>query len=164
MYQNYMQQPYMPYQPYFQSKQQNKLPPQQALKANGKTSIDMLEMSPNSDVLIMDTTAPRVWYCVSDGLGNVKATPYRVTVETDLTEPSSIEERLSKLEATLSEMEGKINESYVKQSESKQGNHEYKAGQGLNEHPQNVRQSSDDDATVNDKKSHDETGYGLYQC
>lgn len=43
------------------------LPPQQILQANGKASIDAIRMSPNSSVLIADTTEPIVWKCVSDG-------------------------------------------------------------------------------------------------
>ena len=55
------------------------LPPQQILQANGKASIDAIRMSPNSSVLIADTTAPIVWKCVSDGLGNVTAEAFDIT-------------------------------------------------------------------------------------
>ena len=54
------------------------LPPQQILQANGKESIDMIRMSPNSSVLIADTTKPIVWKCVSDGLGNVSAKAFDI--------------------------------------------------------------------------------------
>ena len=55
------------------------LPPQQILQANGKASIDAIRMSPNSSVLIADTTEPIVWKCVSDGLGNVTAEAFDIT-------------------------------------------------------------------------------------
>ena len=55
------------------------LPPQQILQANGKASIDAIRMSPNSSVLIADSTQPIVWKCVSDGLGNVKAEAFDIT-------------------------------------------------------------------------------------
>lgn len=55
------------------------LPPQQILQANGKESIKALRMSPNSSVLIADSTQPIVWRCVSDGLGNVTAEPFDIT-------------------------------------------------------------------------------------
>lgn len=55
------------------------LPPQQILQANGKASIDAIRMSPNSSVLIADTTNPIVWKCVSDGLGNVTAEAFDIT-------------------------------------------------------------------------------------
>ncbi len=106
MYQNYQSYPYYQQRP-------NRLPPQHALKVNGKASIDMLQMSPDSDALIMDTSAPRIWYCVSDSLGNITAKSYKVIEEED--EPNSIEERLAKIESVLTEMEGRINESHVKE-------------------------------------------------
>lgn len=83
------------------------LPPQQILQANGKASIDLIRMSPNSSVLIADTTQPIVWKCISDGLGNVSAKPFDITPhkteeevekETMTTLLQSISERLDKLE------------------------------------------------------------------
>jgi len=61
----------------------NVLPPQQILQANGKASIDNLRMSPNSSVLIADQTAPIVWKCVSDGLGNVTAEAFDISPHKD---------------------------------------------------------------------------------
>lgn len=61
----------------------NILPPQQILQANGKQSIDNLRMSPNSSVLIADQTAPIVWKCVSDGLGNVTAEAFDISPHKD---------------------------------------------------------------------------------
>lgn len=55
------------------------LPQQQILQANGKASIDALRMAPNSSVLVADQTAPIIWKCVSDSLGNVSATAFDVT-------------------------------------------------------------------------------------
>lgn len=85
----------------------NILPPQQIIQANGKRSIDVLRMSPNSSVLIADNTAPIVWKCMSDGLGNVTAEPFDISphkTEEQKKEDSiivflnSIDERLKKLE------------------------------------------------------------------
>ena len=83
------------------------LPPQQILQANGKASIDAIRMSPNSSVLIADTTQPIVWKCVSDGLGNVTKEAFDIThhkteeeVEKETTANllNDISERLKKLE------------------------------------------------------------------
>ena len=131
MYQNYM--------PYYQQFRQHKLPPQQALKANGKASIDMLDMSPDSDVLIMDTTAPRVWYCVSDGLGNVKATPYRIEVETGVESvpAADIEQRIYKIESTLADMEERLNDKpYVDEPDTRTKHSAYK---GTDEYDKELR-------------------------
>ena len=87
--------------------QQNILPPQQILQANGKPSIDALRMSPNSSALIADSTQPVIWKCISDSLGNVSAVAYDVTLHKDetVTEKEtmtrsleSITERLDRLE------------------------------------------------------------------
>lgn len=83
------------------------LPPQQILQANGKSSIDAIRMSPNSSVLVADTTAPIVWKCVSDGLGNVTKEAFdishhkseeEVEKETTANLLNDISERLKRLE------------------------------------------------------------------
>lgn len=91
---------------------QNILPQQQIVQANGKASIDALRMAPNSSILIMDTTAPLVWMCVSDGIGNVSATPYDITAhkEPEPVDANTIDARLSAIERTLTEvLHGKSN-------------------------------------------------------
>lgn len=108
-----------------QSQGNNVLPPQQVPQANGKASIDTLQMSPNSSILIMDTSAPIVWLCVSDGLGKVTATPYDITVHQD-TPPidiGGVEQRLTAVEeaiAKITEVLSNGNESNATKSKSKQ--------------------------------------------
>ena len=106
MQNNFMQQYMQPYTP-----QTNKLPPQQILQANGKESVDKIEMSPNSSILVMDNTAPIIWMCVSDGLGNTVRTPYDVKVHQEKVPTSidTLEQRLDALEVMIHNMEGKIN-------------------------------------------------------
>ena len=82
----------------------NMLPAQQILQASGKASIDAIRMSPNSSVLVLDTTAPLVWLCVSDGLGNVTATPYEITPYKEAPPEDSIEKRLAAVEEKLKEV------------------------------------------------------------
>ena len=101
--------PYLnPYNPPPTYQQQNILPPQQILQAKGKASIDMLRMSPNSSVLIADETAPIVWKCTSDSLGNTTAIPFDISphkdeeqkAQEDLTVMvSSLDERIKRLES-----------------------------------------------------------------
>ena len=90
----------------------NVLPPQQILQARGKASIDTLCMSPNSSVLIADETAPIVWKCVSDGLGNVTSEPFDIsphkdekqkTQDTLIASIEQINNRLSHLEELINE-------------------------------------------------------------
>ena len=80
----------------------NVLPAQQILQANGKSSIDMIRLAPNSSVLIADTTAPIVWRCVSDSLGNVTSEPFDITPHKEVTK-ESLEQRIERLEMIINE-------------------------------------------------------------
>ena len=94
-----------PYQfnPYPQA---NVLPPQQVLQANGKASVDAIRMTPNSSALVMDTTAPIIWLCTSDSLGNVTSTPYDITLHVDAktAEKTDIETRLEAVEQNVNDL------------------------------------------------------------
>ena len=89
------------------------LPQQQIIQVNGKASVDMMQLAPNSSVLAMDNTAPIVWMCVSDGVGKVTATPYDIMVHKEEPQPDmkSIEERLVAIESTIAEMERRNDKS-----------------------------------------------------
>lgn len=102
-----MYNPYLNYQQLYQPQQNNILPPQQALKANGKASIDALQMSPNSEVLIMDTTAPIIWQCMSDSLGKVTATPWDISPHKETPPTDSLEQRVATIEAIVYAMKEK---------------------------------------------------------
>ena len=94
-----------PYPNFFQN--QNLLPQQQIIQVNGKASVDTMQLAPNSSLLAMDTSAPIVWMCVSDGIGKVTATPYDIVIHKEPTPPDmqSIEQRLIAIENTIAEME-----------------------------------------------------------
>lgn len=107
-----------PYQNY-----QNILPPQQIVQVNGKASVDTIQLAPNSSILVMDTSAPIVWMCVSDGIGKVTSTPYDISVHVDAppVDMSSLESRLVRIENTLAVMEEKLNaKSNAKSTKFKQ--------------------------------------------
>ena len=91
--------------------QHNVLPQQQIIQVNGKASVDTIQLAPNSSILVMDTSAPIVWMCVSDGIGKVTATPYDIIIHQE--EPpidmKNIERRLANIENIIAEMEDKAN-------------------------------------------------------
>ena len=95
----------------------NVLPPQQILQANGKTSIDALKMSPNSSVLIADNTAPIVWKCVSDGLGNVTAEPFDIIPHKtqEQIDKDNFAKTIQNIEARLNSLEGRYEQSIAEQ-------------------------------------------------
>ena len=97
----YMQNPYL---------QQNVLSPQQILTAKGRSSIDKLRMSPNSSVLIADETAPIVWKCSSDGIGNVTAEPFDITPHKD--EQQIRQENMDALIVDMSNRLKRLEENY----------------------------------------------------
>ena len=95
----------------------NVLPPQQILQANGKTSIDALKMAPNSSVLIADNTAPIVWKCVSDGIGNVTAEAFDIIPHKtqEQIEKDNLTITLQNIEARLKSLEAIYEQSFTKQ-------------------------------------------------
>lgn len=104
------------------------LPQQQITQVSGKASVDTIQLAPNSSLLAMDTTAPIVWMCVSDGVGKVTSTPFDITVHQD--KPSvnvdDIARRMDNVEKTLFEMEAKLNaQSDVGNSKPKQDTTKY---------------------------------------
>lgn len=112
--------------PYYQNMSMNVnpvLPHQQIIQVNGKASVDTIQLAPNSSILVMDTSAPIVWMCVSDGIGKVTATPYDIVVhqEAPPVNMNSIEQRLSRVEEMLMEVRNESNDakSNAKQSKSK---------------------------------------------
>ena len=104
------------YNPYFTNVQ-----PQQVTQVNGKASVDQIKLAPNSSVLLMDTTAPIVWLCVSDGLGAVSKQPYDITphLEKLPVDTNELETRLTAIEKVLAEMERKNDKSNVAISKPK---------------------------------------------
>lgn len=107
-----------PYNNFFQpqqsqTQQANILPQQQIIQVNGKASVDTIQLAPNSSILVMDTSAPIVWMCVSDGVGKVTSTPYDIVVHEEKTpiDISDVEKRLKNVEKFISQlMEGVKND------------------------------------------------------
>lgn len=129
------------------------LPPQQILQANGESSIKAIRMSPNSSVLIADTTAPIVWKCVSDGLGNVTTEAFDIShhktdeeVEKENTNNllMQISERLERLENNYESIVNRYNEP---------------SSQTTYADDKGIAKSTDGITTVNAKQSRYETSY-----
>lgn len=95
-----------------QPTQTNVLPPQQVIQVDGRASIDTLQMSPNSSILIKDKSQPIVWFCVSDGLGKVTAAAYDITPHQDIppVDVNALEQRISALETMLTALTEVIND------------------------------------------------------
>ena len=95
-----------PYQYGFQPiAPQPQLQQEQVTQVNGRASVEQIQLAPNSSKLVMDTTAPIVWLCVSDGVGRVTATPYDITEHKDAppVDVAGIEQRLANVEAYIAQ-------------------------------------------------------------
>ena len=108
---------YNPYQAQFsmyqqQPIQQNILPQQQIMQTNGKPTFDTFRMSPNSSILIADTSAPIVWKCTSDGLGNVSSEAFDITPHKDASvlDATSITAILTEMNTRITKLEEMNNE------------------------------------------------------
>ena len=105
-----------------QPQQANVLPQQQIIQVNGKASVDTIQLAPNSSILVMDTSAPLVWLCVSDGVGKVTAKAYDIIEHKDTPpiDTANLEQRITAVENFINKlMEGAKNESDVVSVKSK---------------------------------------------
>lgn len=54
-------------------------PHYEIIKVNGEASAKSFRMGPNSTALLLDETAPIVWYAQTDGTGYLTVTPFDVS-------------------------------------------------------------------------------------
>lgn len=132
------------------------LPPQQILQANGKESIKAIRMSPNSSVLIADTTEPIVWKCVSDGLGNVTTEAFDISHHK--TDEEVEKENTNNLLMQISERLERLENNY----ESVINRHHESTGKTTYADDQSIPKSPDGITKSYAKQSRYETGDGLY--
>lgn len=100
--------PFNPYQgvnPAYlnQANNHSMLQPQQVVKVNGRNGAEMYQMAPNSSTLLLDESAPIVWFVQTDGAGYKTLSPYDVSPHQDTPAPDvkSLEERITKIEEAL---------------------------------------------------------------
>lgn len=84
--------------------QQHQPQKREVVRVNGKGGADAFAMAPNSDVLLLDTTAPIVWLKSTDGAGYATCTPYSITPYQPVQEVST-----SDLVARIERLEGIVN-------------------------------------------------------
>lgn len=79
-------------------------PRYEIIHVNGRNGAEALQMAPDSNVLLLDDTAPLVWLCQTDGAGYKTATPYLISPYQEPTPVSmdDINKRLERLEEMLS--------------------------------------------------------------
>lgn len=83
------------------------------IHVNGQNGAMAFQMPPNSNILLLDDTAPIVWLKQTDGAGYPTLTAYDIAVHKE-PEPAdwhSFEERLNRLEAMINESHSSTIES-----------------------------------------------------
>ena len=103
MYENFWQ-PYMtPYQTRYSAQQQAFNAKLEVIRVNGRNGADAFQMPPNSSIILLDESAPLIWFKMTDGAGYPTLTPYRIEpVKSELApDVSSLEARIKQLEERL---------------------------------------------------------------
>lgn len=83
------------------------LPRMQVIKVNGEAGARNLRMAPNSSALVLDETAPIVWYAQTDGTGYLTVTPFDINPH-QAAQPinlNALTERVAKLEEAMANVQ-----------------------------------------------------------
>lgn len=81
----------------------NRLHNTEIIHVNGKGGVDAFQMMPNCQALLLDDTAPLVWFVQTDGAGYKTSTPFSITPYEEPA-PVDMNDVLKRIEA----LEGKI--------------------------------------------------------
>ena len=79
--------------------------PCQIVQVNGRSGAESYQLAANSSILLLDESAPIVWFKRTDGAGYATIEPYNITPyapEAPI-DPKSLEERISRLEEIINE-------------------------------------------------------------
>ena len=89
--------------------------PYRIINVTGEPGAKAFQMPPNSSILLLDDTAPIVWFCQTDGAGYKTVTPYTITPyqPEPPTDVRGLEERIARLEAMLNESNPAANAANV---------------------------------------------------
>ena len=83
------------------------LPQMHVIRVNGQAGARNLRMAPNSDALVLDETAPMIWYAQTDGTGYLTVTPFDISPH-QAQQPANISEltaRVAKLEEAMANVQ-----------------------------------------------------------
>lgn len=85
--------------------QTQQLPHYDIVKVNGRNGAEAFQMGPNSQILLLDETAPILWLASTDGAGYKTVTAFDISPHQDQQQNvlSSIEQRLARLEEYIYE-------------------------------------------------------------
>lgn len=87
----------------------NNLPHYEIIRVNGKPGVDAFQMGPNSSVILVDETAPIVWFVRTDGAGYKEAKPFDISLHTEKppVDVNDLFDRITRLEGSVAGLIGK---------------------------------------------------------
>lgn len=87
------------------------LPQMHVIRVNGQAGAKNLRMAPNSDTLVLDETAPILWYAQTDGTGYLTVTPFDISPHQNQqqTTINTLSDRIAKLEEEMAN----VQQSYI---------------------------------------------------
>ena len=93
------------------------LPHYEVIRVNGRAGAENFRMGPNSNFLLLDTTAPIIWLVQTDGSGLLTATPYDYKLHQELQpiDVNALAMKVQQLEEELADVR-QSNVGYNKQS------------------------------------------------
>lgn len=84
---------------YMPNNYQQQVQRQEIVHVNGSQGANAYQMAPNSNVLLLDDTAPIIWLAQTDGAGYKTVTPYDITPHQEKhIDVDSLEARIKRLE------------------------------------------------------------------
>ena len=92
------------------------------IRVNGSDEVNKFQMLPNSEAILLDTTAPLVWLVQTDNFGNKNVAPFTITPYTP-PKPVDVNDLLAEIRALKEEIE---NVKSIKSNASNDESGEYK--------------------------------------
>lgn len=88
------------------------------IRVNGQNGAQAFQMAPNSQALLLDETAPKIWLAMTDGAGYKTVTAYDITLSQ--TAEQKEQSKFDMIEQRLRRLEDRINESHTQHDDAEQ--------------------------------------------
>lgn len=123
-----------PVAPYYWGQQNYNAPHYDIIKVNGENGANAFNLGPNSKVLLLDETAPIVWFVQTDGAGYKTVTPYSITPYQPIP-PVDVNDLAARLQALEEKVNAKSNSGTSNKNAKRQSNTNVAAGTTVAEQP-----------------------------
>lgn len=96
-----------PFAQYFMQSLGIQRQPTKVMQVKGKEGANLIDMAPDSELLVMDETDPIIWYIKTDSVGQKDITGLDISIHEDEEKKTmeSLEERIARLERMMKKHE-----------------------------------------------------------